>query len=305
MKTIIVTGANSGLGFLTAKYLLELNYRVIMACRNIAKTNIAIAESHEFKNTKNCVIKQLDLGDFTSIENFVDSLPANEPIYGLDCNAGIVHDGPFHYTKNGIEDTFGVNHIGHFYLTDLLLKKFDIPKIVVISSELHNPANKSPMAKAVYKNVHENAYPKIDPNSSLKKQNQEFYANSKLCNVLFTYVLDRKLKGKTIVNAFNPGFMPSTNFGKTEKIMNRFLSKLLYIVGGIFGFTTSPEKSAKNVIHLLTQETRSGQYFDKDKSIKSSVDSYDKTKAQELWSGSETLINSILKHKNEVVEINN
>ena len=65
-------------------------------------------------------------------------LPANEEIYGLDCNSGITYEGDFRYTKNGIEETFGVNYFGHFYLTNLLLEKFSIQKIVNISSELHN-----------------------------------------------------------------------------------------------------------------------------------------------------------------------
>jgi NAD(P)-dependent dehydrogenase (short-subunit alcohol dehydrogenase family) len=294
MKTIIVTGANSGLGLWTTKYLLDLDFCVIMACRNVEKTKLAIANFPEFDKTKNYTISHLDLGDFQSITNFVASLPKNEPIYGLDCNAGITYEGAFRYTKNGIEETFGVNHIGHFYLTNLLLEKFYIQKIVIISSALHDPTNKSPFAKAVYKKVSEMAYPKIDPNTSIEKQNQAFYSTSKLCNVLFGYELDRKLKGKTIVNAYNPGFMPTTNFGKTGKLLNTILMKILSVVGSIFRFTTSVKKSAKYVVRLLNEETTSSQYFDIDKSIKSSIDSYDKTKAKELWKDSDALIQSIL-----------
>jgi NAD(P)-dependent dehydrogenase (short-subunit alcohol dehydrogenase family) len=295
MKTIIVTGANSGLGLWTTKYLLDLDFRVIMACRNMEKTKLAIANFPEFDKTKNYSINQLDLGDFQSIKNFVAALPENEAIYGLDCNAGLTYEGAFHYTKNGIEETFGVNHIGHFYLTQLLLEKFDIQKIVIISSALHDPTNKAPFAKAVYTKVSEMAYPKIDPNTSIEKQNQAFYCTSKLCNVLFAYELNRKLKGKTIVNAFNPGLMPTTNFGKSGKLLNALFMKILYVLGSIFGIATNPKKSAKYVVLLLNEETQSGQYFDTDKSIKSSIDSYDETKAQELWAGSNALIQSILK----------
>lgn len=185
MKTIIVTGANSGLGLWTTKYLLDLDYRVIMACRNIEKTKSIIALFPEFDKTKNYTIYQLDLGDFQSITNFVSSLADSEEIYGLNCNAGITYSGQFRYTKNGIEETFGVNHIGHFYLTNLLLEKFKIQKIVIISSALHDPTNKAPFAKAVYRQVREMAYPQIDSNTSIEKQTQEFYCNSKLCQIFY------------------------------------------------------------------------------------------------------------------------
>jgi NAD(P)-dependent dehydrogenase (short-subunit alcohol dehydrogenase family) len=294
MKTIIVTGANSGLGLWTTKYLLDLDFKVIMGCRNIEKAKLAIANFPEFDKTKKFTIQPLDLASFQSIAHFVTSLSKDEQIYGLDCNAGITYDDKMHYTKNGIEATFGVNHIGHFYLTNLLLAKFYIQKIVIISSALHDPTNKSPLAKAVYGKVQDMAYPKMDSNTTIKKQNQMFYSTSKLCNVLFAYELNRRLKGETIVNAFNPGLMPTTNFGKTSKMLNRILSSILYAIGKILGIATNPEKSAKYVVRLLNEETRSGQYFDEDKSIKSSIDSYDETKAYELWKNSDALIHYIL-----------
>jgi NAD(P)-dependent dehydrogenase (short-subunit alcohol dehydrogenase family) len=294
MKTIIVTGANSGLGLWTTKYLLDLDYRVIMACRNTQKTKLAIAEFPEFDKSKSYIINQLDLGDFESIKNFVLSLADSEEIYGLDCNAGIINENKFRYTKNGIEETFGVNHIGHFYLTNLLLEKFTIQKIVIISSALHDPNNKAPLAKAVYRKVIEMAYPKIDTKKNIERQNQLFYSTSKLCNVLFAYELNRRLNGKTIVNAYNPGLMPTTNFGKTGKLSNLIFSKILYIIGSLIGIATNPEKSAKYAVRLLNAETTSGKYFDKDKSVKSSIDTYDENKATELWQGSEALISSIL-----------
>ncbi len=293
MKTIIVTGANSGLGLWTTKYLLDLDYKVIMACRNVEKAKTAIDEFTKFNKSKNYVINQLDLADFESIKNFVDELPENEQIYGLDCNAGIINEKEIKYTKNNTEETFGVNHLGHFYLTNLLLEKFDIQKIVIISSELHNPLNKSPFAKAVYKTVREMAYPIVESNRSIKKQNQEFYSNSKLCNVYFSYEFARKLIGKSQVNAYNPGLMPNTNFGKTGSIMNLIFSKILYIIGTVFRIATSPEKSAKYVARLFNEETQTGKYFEKDKAVKSSIDSYDENKAALIWKDSNELINEI------------
>jgi NAD(P)-dependent dehydrogenase (short-subunit alcohol dehydrogenase family) len=247
MKTIIVTGANSGLGLWTTKYLLDQDYKVIMACRNTEKTKLAIDNFSEFDKTKNYTILPLDLGDLESISNFVSSLSENEEIYGLDCNAGFIYQSDFRYTKSGIEETFAVNHLGHFYLTNLLLEKFSIPKIVIISSEGHDPRIKAPIAKAVYRPVLEMAYPKKDKRS-LADQGQEFYNNSKLCNVFFTYELAQKRKGKSLVNAYNPGFMPTTNFGRTETFGNLIFSKTMSLLGTIFGFTTTAKKSAKYVV---------------------------------------------------------
>jgi NAD(P)-dependent dehydrogenase (short-subunit alcohol dehydrogenase family) len=293
MKTIIITGANSGLGLWTTKYLLDLNYRVIMACRNIEKTELAINAFPEFDKTKNYTIHQLDLGDFQSIENFVVSLSETEDIYGLDCNAGFIYQTDFRYTKTGIEETFAVNHLGHFYLTNLLLEKFSIPKIVIISSEGHDPRIKAPIAKAVYRPVSEMAYPKKD-SRSLQDQTQEFYSNSKLCNVFFAYELAKKLKGKSLVNAYNPGFMPTTNFGRTGTFSNLIFSKVMTVLGTVFGFTTTAKKSAKYVVRLLNEESQTGKYFENDKSVESSKDSYDEAKAKKLWKDSDALINSIL-----------
>jgi NAD(P)-dependent dehydrogenase (short-subunit alcohol dehydrogenase family) len=295
-RVIIVTGANSGLGLWTTKYLLDLDYSVIMACRDVEKTKLAIAALPEFDTTKSYTIKQLDLADFQSIRNFVSELPANQEIYGLDCNAGFIYQTDFRYTKQGIEETFGVNHLGHFYLTNLLLDKFDIKNIVVVSSEGHDPRIKAPIAKAVYRPVLEMAYPKKD-SRSLADQTQEFYSNSKLCNVFFTYALAKKLAGKTLVNAYNPGFMPTTNFARTDKISNWIFNKAMIVLGSIFGFTTDVKESARYAARLFNEETQTGKYFEKDKAVESSKDSYDDTKMNKLWDDSKALVKSLLEKK--------
>jgi protochlorophyllide reductase len=102
MKTVIVTGAKSGLGLWTTKYLLDLIYCVIMACRDIEKTQKAIDDFPEFDQSKAFVIKKLDLADFESIRNFVADLSAFKAIYALVCNAGISYEGKFRYTKDGL-----------------------------------------------------------------------------------------------------------------------------------------------------------------------------------------------------------
>ncbi|MBK9981000.1 MAG: SDR family NAD(P)-dependent oxidoreductase [Saprospiraceae bacterium] len=297
MKNVIVTGANSGLGLWTTKYLLDLDYSVVMACRNIEKTQKAIDEFPEFDKNKEFIIRKLDLADFESIRNFVDGLEDFETIYALDCNAGISYEGPFRFTKNGIEETFGTNYLGHFLLTNLLLEKYTLERIVMISSELHNPKNKSPFAKAVFKPVPELAYPKVDENTTLQKQTQSFYATSKLCDILFTYELDRRFKAKglpikTLVNAINPGLMLTTNLGRKHTSGENLYRKFLDIIFKIIGLSDNPRASAKSVVRLIDAITTSGLYYDKDKLAQSSADSYDEQKAKALWEGSEAIIGS-------------
>lgn len=295
MKTIIVTGANSGLGLWTCKYLLDLDYKVIMACRNILKAKDAIAGFPEFDKNKNYSIEELDLADFDSIREFVYGLPENEPIYGLDCNAGLSYKGAFRYTKNGIEETFGTNYLGHFLLSNLLLEKYNLERIVFISSGLHDPKNKSPFAPAIFREIHDFAYPAVDAESTLEKQCEEFYANSKLCMLLFAYELDRRLQKKnssktTLINALNPGLMLTTNLGRTHKFGENIYRNVLDFVFKIIGISDNPKTSARDVVMLFHEVRTSGAYYDKGKPIRSSIDSYDKEKAKLLWEGSELLI---------------
>jgi NAD(P)-dependent dehydrogenase (short-subunit alcohol dehydrogenase family) len=297
MKTVIVTGANSGLGLWTTKYLLDLDYRVIMACRHTDKTKKAIADFPEFDKNKQYMIKKIDLSDFASIRNFVHDLNDFKEIYGLDCNAGITYEGEFRYAKNGIEETFATNYLGHFLLTNLLLEKFNLERIVMVSSALHDPKIKAPFTKAVFRPIHDLAYPQINTNLTLKKQAQEFYTTSKLCNILFGYELDRRLKNRniaetTLINSINPGFMPDTNFGRSHKTFERLTRKLLKLMGTILGFVDIPQVSAKAVVALFQQDSDSGKYFDKMKEIHSSVDSYNTEFAKTLWEGSEALVGS-------------
>ena len=295
MKTVIVTGANSGLGLWTSKHLLDRNYRVIMACRNTVKAAADIERFGLLDKRQAHEIRPLDLADFESIRHFVNELPANENIYGLVCNAGISYEGEFRYTKNGYEASFGTNHLGHFLLSNLLLEKYKIERIAIVASELHDPNNKSPFAKAGFNTVEDLAHPKVDPNSTLNKQCQTFYANSKLCNILFTYELERRLLKKNLpypvlVNTMNPGLMLSTNLGRTHKSGEKFSRQLMDGFFRLIGLGDTPEHSAMVVADLIDKTSVSGKYFNKGKVVNSSEESYNTQKALALWHYSEDAV---------------
>jgi NAD(P)-dependent dehydrogenase (short-subunit alcohol dehydrogenase family) len=298
LKTIIVTGANSGLGIWTTKYLLDANCKVIMACRNIGKAKADVDNFVAIKNKTNIQLTRLDLADLHSIQLFVSNLSEFENIYGVVCNAGIMHSGEMQYTKDGIEETFGTNYLGHFYLMQLLLQKFSINKFVVISSALHDPKIKSPFASAKLLSVDEIAYPKLCNTKYLKLQNEACYATSKLCLILFAYQLNRNLIDNgdglhTTVNAYNPGFMPSTHLGRREGRKDKVYRWILGIIGCLFRFSTTAKISGKDVARLVMQEKQTGHYFQGHKAIASSAESYDLIKEKTLWLQTEKLISAL------------
>lgn len=297
-KNVIVTGANSGLGLWTTRHLLDLGYQVILACRDVNKTKQVMAKLPKVYPEYAFRIKKLDLADFTSIRSFVLNLPDDEKIYGLVCNAGISYEGDFRYTKNGIEETFGTNYVGHFLLTLLLVEKFEPARIVVVSSELHNPNNKSPFAKADLKSVNEMAYPKADLNSTVQKQTQSFYATSKLCEVMFTYELARRLwegnKNTAVkINAINPGLMLLTRLGRTYKFGEKLYRWILHSIFKMIGIADHPKDSGKAVAALIDSCTTTATYYDKFNIVPSSEESYDVKKAKQLWEDTNKLIESI------------
>jgi len=194
------------------------------------------------------------------------------------------------YTKEGFELTFGVNHLGHFLLSNLLLNQFVEPgRIIVVSSNTHNPGvREGTFARAVYLGAKKLAHP--DPDQELSGMQR--YTTSKLCNLLFAYELDRRLQKKEMnitVNAFDPGFTPGTNLGgcRNFKMTNmESWSKMFDIV------TSTPIKSGNAMGRLLLDsqlENISGKYFQILEEITSSEDSYNQEKAIELWESSKEL----------------
>lgn len=136
-KVAIVTGANAGIGFETALGLAETSARVILACRDVNKGERAAAEVRQRTGNGNVVFRQLDLASISSIRQFAAKILEEET--SLDIlvnNAGIIESNGAK-TKDGFELMFGVNHLGHFHLTNLLLdrlKESSSARVVVVSS---------------------------------------------------------------------------------------------------------------------------------------------------------------------------
>src|SRR5690349_132981 len=138
MKTYVVTGANTGIGKVTATELARTGDRVILACRSQAKSQPVVDEIKRATGNQHVELALLDLGDFASIRACAAQLDAREqPVDVLVNNAGLVARGT---TKDGFELVFGTNHLGHYLLTRLLLERMRTVKgarIVNVASHSH------------------------------------------------------------------------------------------------------------------------------------------------------------------------
>lgn len=278
-KTIIITGANSGLGFECARNIAgsSPDHRVILACRNMAKAEQAKAKIVESSGNSDVHAMELDVSSLASVRAFVKRYNEDgySSPYGLVCNAGIM-GANVGLTPEGFDLVFATNHLGHFLLTNLLLP-FMLPtgRVVMVSSDMHSP----PGPKLVWPGVDALAHP-----DKKLSGNRNRYSYSKLCNLYFTYELCARLKrtkSTITVNAFNPGLMTDTNFAPDK---SRFTPIFLKMVSDRVG---SLVKSGAALAELLTEPQYghiSGKYYDRStEERQSSPLSYDEENALELW----------------------
>ena len=280
MRTVIITGGNSGLGFETAKKIAKnKEYRIILACRNSEKAEEAVRRIKEETGNENILSLQLDTASLASVRKFAEDYENSGigSIYALLLNAGIngMHSG---MTEDDMEIVFQTNHLGHFLLANLMLPRMEpTGKIFSTSSDMHD----SPMGKMVWEGTEALAHP-----SEEGKQSRLRYSFSKLCNLYFVYELARRLgeEGSSIrVNAFNPGFM-QTNFAPVDKA-HAAMVKLT--MPKRFG---DLEKSSDAYAELVVNDelaVTSANYYDRSTTaIKSSVLSYNIENRKELWAKS-------------------
>ncbi|MCO5186633.1 MAG: SDR family oxidoreductase [Anaerolineae bacterium] len=274
-QIIIVTGANAGIGKITALELARMGAEVILACRSEERGSAARDLIIKETGNEDVHLMLVDLSSQTSIREFTDAFKAR---FGrLDVlvnNAGGVFFNR-QESVDGIELTFALNHMGYFQvateLLDLLIASAPA-RIVNVSSDAHGV----------------NMFDFDDYRREKKYKAFGVYGQSKFANVLFTYELARRLEGTGVtVNALHPGFVRS-NFGRN----NGFLSKVAMTL--LSPFAISEEKGAETSIYLASSpevEGVTGQYFVKCQSRKSASLTYDEALQQQLWVLSESLLN--------------
>lgn len=193
-RTAVVTGANSGLGYVTARELARRGARVVLGCRSRARGRAAVERLTGEVPKADVELGELDLGELASVRRFA-SLFAHDRLDLLVNNAGVMAP-PYGTTADGFETQFGVNHLGHFALTALLLPRLTAApgaRVVTVSSMVHVLANIDPH----------------DLNSERRYRRWTAYARSKTANLLFTHELARRLAATgadVVAAAAHPGY---------------------------------------------------------------------------------------------------
>jgi len=225
-RTVIVTGANSGLGLVTARELARVGVRVLLAVRNAAKGDQAAAGL-----PGDVQVRRLDLQDLASVHEFADGVDAVDVVVN---NAGIMAV-PYAVTKDGFESQIGTNHLGHFALTNLLLPKIS-DRVVTVSSMFHWIGHIS-LKDLNWKSRPYHAW--------------LAYGQSKLANLLFTSELQRRLDetGSSVLSlAAHPGYSNTNLQGHT----GRRISDALQTFGGHV-MATDADFGARQTLFAVAQ----------------------------------------------------
>ncbi len=284
-RIAIVTGANTGIGFETAKALAAKQMQVILACRNLEKAEAAKARILSEQPQANLAIIVLDLSQLDSVRNFAQQFNAEyQQLDLLINNAGIMMP-PYSKTADGFELQMGVNHFGHFLLTGLLIDKLlATPKsrVVNVSSIAHKRGSIN----------------FDDPHWEKRKYSKfQSYAQSKIANLLFTYKLNQRLKQKTNHSCIAVAAHPGVSNTDLSRHMPWFFVK---IFTPIFSFMIHPPHKAAlpSLMAALAAEVQAGQYFGPQGAremkgepglAEATSASQDPTVAQKLWALSEKL----------------
>ncbi len=243
-RLAVVTGANSGLGLQIATHLAAAGAEVILACRNVGKAEDAAAGIRAGQPDAKVAVASLDLADLASVQGFSEQLLADRDRLDLLINnAGLMAVDRGH-TVDGFEMQFGVNHLGHFALTNRLLPLMvgtAGSRVATMSSFGHRAGR-----------IHFD-----DLQSSRRYRRWDAYFQSKLANLLFTAALQRRLRdgGTTAAVAAHPGFS-STDLGtEGASLSNRAMSTVVPL------FTQSATRGAQPMLRAATDPAAAGGEF--------------------------------------------
>jgi NAD(P)-dependent dehydrogenase (short-subunit alcohol dehydrogenase family) len=244
-RTFLITGANAGIGYATATDLARRGARVHIACRSEAKGKAAAAAIAAQTGSDQIRVLRLDLANLAKVrEAATEFLALGEPLHVLINNAGVA--GQRGLTADGFELHFGINHLGHFALTQLLLPLLEQSgpaRIVNVASEAHQ------QAKGI----------DYDALRSRTKglTGMSEYAVSKLCNVLYTQELARRLGStKVTTYALHPGVVASEIWRRVPWPARQIMKRRMLTI----------EQGARTSLYCATSPDvagQSGKYYDK------------------------------------------
>ena len=240
-KRVLITGANSGVGYKEAELMLYLGADVIMACRNLQKAETARETLLKDYPNANITLMQLDMADFRSIDAFIEKLTQEQTdLHFFVNNAGVFHQ-PNQKTADGLELVLGTNYFGVYYLTEKIL-----PYLQSLPHEVGYMNTVSIIHKIAKINYDDFYYGK-------KYNNFGVYARSKLCLARYTYALAKRCQDSNLrVWMIHPGI------AMTPLGMNAFGGKVKGAAKLFSWLFNSPEKSALAVAYLTAKQVESG-----------------------------------------------
>lgn len=247
-RVAVITGANSGTGFETAKVLAGCGATVILGCRNLGKAQDAVRLLRAECPSAKVEVEPLELGSLASIRSAAEAIKARHPRLDLLLNNAGVMIPPYGKTEDGFETQLGTNHLGHFALTGLLLDRLlDTPRsrIVTMSSNAHH------LGRIRFEDLHfERGY-----------RAWAAYGQSKLANLLFTYELQRRLgkaRASTLAVAAHPGW------AKTElqrHALRNWMNKVSYPLLGVFLCHSAAQGALPMLRAAVDPTVQGGEYY--------------------------------------------
>ncbi len=272
-KTCVITGATSGIGLATARSLVNQGAHVVLACRDAARGEKARSEITGAGSAGRVEVMPLDLASQRSIRAFADTFRAKHNRLDVLVNNAAIVPLRRETTADGFEMQFGVNHLGPFLLTHVLLDALRAAapsRIVTVASTVHHGATLD-----------------FDDLQSEKRYRvMDVYGRSKLANVMFTYALARRLEGSRVTsNCLHPGVVRS----RITRDLPTLLQPLVRVAGA---FMLSPESGARTSAYLAASrdvDGVTGKYFDKCREARSSRVSHDVDAQERLWTLSEEM----------------
>lgn len=284
-RIMVVTGANSGLGYETTIALAKQGAKVIMACRSVSKAKSAKDKILQQLPNAELEVMEIDLSSLQSVRNFAEAYQNQYNTLDVLINNAGVMAPPYAKTEDGFELQLGANYLGHFLLTGLLLPtllKTPQSRVVTLSSL-----------------VHKNGIINFDDLQSEKKYDaMKAYAQSKLACLIFAFELQRRLEQaghhQTISTASHPGIADTELSRNMPKIIYYFAK---YTIAPFF--THAPREGAKPTVLAAIGDAKGGMYFGptgyremKGKAGLASFtdESKDEKLAKKLWEVSEALV---------------
>jgi NAD(P)-dependent dehydrogenase (short-subunit alcohol dehydrogenase family) len=243
-RTILITGANTGIGYEAARVLAGRGARVLLGCRSADKASAARDRIRALHPKAEMELLSLDLGSLTSVREAAQEAAKEERLDILINNAGIMIP-PREETADGFESQFGVNHLGHFALTGQLLPKLlatPRSRIVTVSSTAHKAG------KIAFDDLH----------ATRSYNRQGRYSMSKLANLLFTHELQRRLDfadAETLAVACHPGI--------SDTELSRYFPAWAVAIGPLLRlFAQSPPMGALPTLRAATDPSvKGGEYY--------------------------------------------